>query len=211
MSDLGLYTADVAPFSYAMATGPFAIKLDDPIFGSGGILLSYPQSLAHPYMAGSGSFIAFAGKLKWVRAELRLNLVGSQSNVLASGDLYSRVRVMVIWTKSPYLANYTINTFSIDSQADRRDGDVIFYDKVINLPSTAYDSANGYNVPGCRTLDINLPLWRLPHCDFFSAQSNTVFDTREGSFYLYMCSDSSVAPHPTVSGSSRIYFRKIDQ
>jgi len=207
-SSLGLWTADLPISSTAISTTNVGWRLDDFVFGSGGILLSYPQSLAHPYMAGAGSFIAFVGRLKWVKLDVRMNLVGSQSNVLLAGDLFSRVRIIILWTKTPYQSAYTLNGFTIDSQVDRRDGDFIFYDKIINLPTTAYDSANGYNCPGLRTIDLSIPLNRLPICEFFSSNSNTIFDTRAGSFYMYVTSDSSVAPHPTLSGSTRLYYRK---
>jgi hypothetical protein len=208
LSSLRYWTADTNLAATGVTVSTQVIRLDALVFGPSGILVTYPQSLAHPYMAGSGSFIAFAGRLRWKKLIVRMNFVGSQANVLASGDLFSRVRMVIIWSKTPYQDAFTMNSLSIDSMVDRRDSDVVLYDEIINLPTTAYDSANGYNCPGLRTVNLDLDLSRLPSCEFFSSASNTVFDTRQGSFYALFVSDSSVAPNPTVSGSTRLYFTK---
>jgi len=201
-----LLTADGVISSFGVGTSivVLATPFDPLLKASTGQLATYP-SVMEPYMAGLSAVYDFKGKVRVERLLITLNLVGSQSNTIAAGDLYNRVRVILIYTNSNYLGTVAFNTFTIDTQPDMRDAQIL-YDQVHNLPSQAFDTVNSYNVPQCKTLKINA--YQNRNFELFSTQGGATWDTRRGNYILYIVSDSAVAPNPLVSGSTRLLYRR---
>lgn len=205
-NDFNLSTGDLIIAATSVTTSTTSFELEDPmVLASTGQWVLFPQVFS-PYMAGVTGVLDFVGRVKYRALELRLNLVGSQTNTFAAADLYNRVRVVVFWTKTPFTANVNINALTVDNLLDRRDVDILFLDKVYNLPSQTIDPA-GYNAPQCLTCDLEVDLSMIPVQEVFSTANGATWDTREGSFYLKVVSDSAATPHPTIAGQSRLYYK----
>lgn len=160
-----------------------------------------------PQMAGQVGVLDFVGKIRVIRVLCRFNLVGSQTNAVLPADLFNRVRLVLVKTRGSYRESINFNSFTIDSPLDVRDCEIM-YDEVINLSSTAFDSASGYNVPATHTTNLNLFLNKT--YDLFSTAAGATWDTRAGSMRLYCVSESSVAPHPILSGHMRLVYKIVD-
>lgn len=182
-------------------TSPFQALL-----GDGGQLATYPQVMK-PCMAGQTGVLDFVGRIRVIRVMCRFNTVGSQANAILPADLFNRIRIVLIRTRGSFRESINFNTFTIDSPLDVRDCEVM-YDEVINLSSTAFDSASGYNVPATHTTNLNLFLNR--EYELFSTASGVQWDTKAGSIRLYCVSESSVAPHPILSGYMRLVYKIVD-
>lgn len=157
-------------------------------------------------MAGLGGVYDFKGKIRVIRLLMRLNLVGSQSNTIVAGDLFNRIRVLVFYTNSNFLGTAAFNSFTIDTMPDLRDARIM-HDKIYNLPTQAFDSLSNYNVPDCKTVDINI--YENRNFEVFSTQGGVTWDTKRGDYYVYVCSDSTVAPNPTLTGSCRLIYKMV--
>ncbi len=166
----------------------------------------YPQ-IFRPFMGASttSNVFTFVGKIRLLYLQYKFNCVGAQANTLVSADLFSRIRVVGVYTRSPYLASINFNDISIDTHVDLRDSELLF-DQIVNLPSQAFDS-NDYNVPGCRTISRTIYLNKL--LEIFSTSGGVTWDSRQGNIRIYAVSDSSVAPHPSISGSTRVIYKVV--
>jgi hypothetical protein len=170
--------------------------------GSSGVVTNAPQA-QYPISYGNGN-VAFEAKFRINYIELMLNFVGSQATALASGDLFNRVRVVVVRASTPYSGSSAISP-DIDSGLDLRDVKNVYLDQIVNLSSTAFDSSSGYNCPATKTLKRRIQVNRV-----FEAYSNTTpyttWDTREQTIAMYVVSDSSITPNPVVSGHIRCFY-----
>jgi hypothetical protein len=205
LSSLKLSTMDLLiPATSISASAASVFKLEASAMGAGGQFASYPQ-VFKPFMAGTvNTTFDFVGRLRMKFLEARLNLLGSQSNTIASGDLYNRIRILFFWSKTNYQGTPSNNAVTIDNLVDYRDIDKVFYDKTHCLSSPAINSTSGYNVPDTQSLHIKIPL-NIMH-EIFSNASGATWDSRVGSFYLVVASDSAVAPNPVLSGQTRLYY-----
>lgn len=204
LSSLSLSTMDTYVLAIAATSAQTTMDLQQVAMGASGQFSAYPQ-VFKPYMAATSTGVRdFVGILHNKFLEGRFNLVGSQTNAILPADTFNRVRVLLYWTKSPFSSSVTTNALTIDTLIDRRDVDVVLYDKVHSLSSTAFDSASGYNVPATRSIELKIPL-NLRQ-EIFSTGGGATWDSRAGSFKLAFVSDSAVAPHPTFSGQFRLYY-----
>lgn len=204
LSSLSLSTMDTYVPSMSVSSSQLSIQLEDAAMGPSGQFAAYPQ-VFKPYMAGTSTGVRdFVGILNFKYLEARINLVGAQTNAILPADTFNRVRVLLYWTKTPYRESTTMNAITIDTLVDRRDIDVVLYDKVHALSSTAFDSASGYNVPATRSLELKVPL--QDRQEVFSSGGGATWDSRSGSYRLALVSDSAAAPHPTFSGQTRLYY-----
>jgi hypothetical protein len=204
LSSLTLSTMDTYIPSSSVSTTQSSIQLEDGAMGPSGQFATYPQ-VFKPYMAGTTTGVRdFVGIIHFKHLELRMNIVGAQTNAILPADTFNRVRVLLFWTKTPYRGTVTSNAITIDTLVDRRDIDVVLYDKVHNLSSTAFDSASGYNVPATRSFELSIPL--SDRQEVFSNGGGVTWDSRSGSYRLALVSDSTAAPHPTYSMQSRLYY-----
>jgi hypothetical protein len=206
LSSLKLSTMDVAiPATSITSSAASVFKLEASAMGAGGQFASFPQ-VFKPFMAGTSSNTTFdfVGRLRYKFLEARLNLLGSQSNTIAAGDLYNRVRILFFWSKTNYQGTVTNNAITTDNLVDYRDIDKVFYDETHCLSSPAINSSSGYNVPDTQSLHIKIPL-SIMH-EIYSNANGATWDSRVGSFYLVVASDSAVAPNPVLSGQTRLYY-----
>jgi len=209
---LMLCTCDkyIAAASVSTSAGAYTLE-DSAMLATTGQFANFPQ-VFQPYMAGlpGNSVFDFTGRIKYRKLEVLLNFLGSQSNAIVAGDLYNRIRLCVVWSKSPYLTAPTVNALTLDTLLDRRDLDLVFIDEVINLPSTAFDAVISTNVPNCKTVKRTFDLNILPEHQVYSTGGGATWNSRSGTFRLYVVSDSSVAPNPIISGQTRLYYDILD-
>jgi len=198
-------TSDLIINSFSISTAVQLIMSPfDPLLkATTGQLATFPQVM-EPYMAGLTGIYDFHGKIRVIRLQFRFNIVGSQSNTIAAGDLFNRFRLIIFYTQSNYLGGAAFNVPTIDSPPDTRDA-LILHDKVYDLSSTAFDSLNNYNVPACKTVDLNI--FENRNFELFSTSGGVTWDTRRGNYYVYAVSDSVVAPNPTITGHCRLIYR----
>ncbi len=139
---------------------------------------------------------------------LRYRLVGAQSNVLASGDLFNSSRQIVWETGATYQDTTIAIGTGLDNWYDNSDIVKIHHDHTVCLPMQAYNSASGYNAPDVRVVERYIPINR--RYDWFSTNNPpTVWDTKRGDILFNFISDSGVSPHPTLWCSIRIYYDMI--
>jgi len=192
------------PATAITSSAASVFKLESSAMGSGGQFATYPQ-VFKPFMGATvNTTFDFVGRVRYKFLEARINLLGSQSSTIASGDLYNRVRVLFFWSKTNYQGTPSNNAITIDSLVDLRDIDKVFYDTVHSLSSTAFDSSSGFNVPATRSLHLKLPLNIMT--ELFSNANGATWDSRVGSFYLVVASDSAITPNPVLSGQTRLYY-----
>lgn len=185
-------------------------KVFDPLIAAGGLLRSFPQLCR---VAAGGS----ANTPKWFKnifarcVELNLNISGSQSNTLVASDLYNRLRVVIWETKFPFSSS-NVASWDIDSLTDWTRVSKLHYDNVVQLSSTAFDASN-YNVPQTAGLRAMIPINH--RYEFRSLTTTgglpTSFDTFEDNLFFGVVSDSTVAPHPNIQGTLRLYYDELDQ
>jgi hypothetical protein len=170
-----------------------------------GLLQSYPQHCT-PQSKGDGAF-RLAARLRLHYIEMQLRYVGAQSNTLLSGDLFNSVRVTIFKTGDSYQSIPITTLQGLNNGLDMRDVEKVYYDKIVDLPSTAFDSTNGYNVPCVKNHKFEIPL----NFDLYCFSTNSVgtggiFETKRNDIMIEITSDSSVIPHPQISYASRLYF-----
>jgi hypothetical protein len=206
---LKLSTADYLIAPVGVSTTPVTYSLEDTtMYPTTGQFAAYPQ-VFKPYMAAStNSVFDFVGRIRYRFLEVRLNFLGSQGNLLATGDLFNRMRVLIVYSKTNYLGTITMNSLTVDRLVDLRDVDKVLADKVICLSSTAYQQSSGYNVPATKTIHLKIPLDYI--VEVFSNAGGATWDSRNGSFEMYIVSDSTVSPNPQVSGQTRLYYEILD-
>lgn len=195
---------DLPLVAISVSTTQQLYKLDDPLFAVSQTLSTYPQTMT-PTMSGQSGVMGFVGRIQFSRLQVKINCVGSQGNFVAAADLYNRIRVVAFWTKTQFSSVLSLNTMTVDSFLDRRDIDFLCFDKVIDLPCTAI-GPTGVIAPGVKTIETNNYL-QVPVTEAFSSNNGVNWDTRSGSFYLLVVSDSTTTPHPAISGETRLSYR----
>lgn len=168
-------------------------------------MTQYPQNCKGYW---NGSNYRLRGSITVHRIEFRAFIVGAQSTVLAAGDLFNFVRIAVYKVGAAYSdSTEQYLGAGLTSGTDIDDMSRVYYDKTHTLSSTAFDSANGYNVPATKV--ISLAMDTLIPFQIYSttatgagANWNTVRDCLK----MDIVSDSVLAPHPTANVSLRFFF-----
>lgn len=192
--------------SSSLTTTATSYKVLSPILGTDGILPNFPFACARPVIL-TGPYMAMESKVHIRSIEVWLNFVGSQSNTIAAGDLFNRVRVVIVGISSAYTTALSL-TPSIDSGLDMRDLERVYLDQVITLSSTAFDVLNSYNVPATKFLNRRIGINKDFSC-FSTTTPYNVWDSRLDSIGMFLVSDSSVAPNPTVTGHIRVHYKLV--
>jgi hypothetical protein len=189
-------------------TTPF--KVLDPLLGAGGLLRTFPQ-LCRVAAGGSANTPKWFKNIQVMGIEYQLNFVGSQSNALIAADLYNRCRFIAWATKYPYSATNNA-TWTLDSLTDWTRVSDLLLDQTVDLVSQAFDSGN-YNAPGAKNLRGMIKYNHRYDCKSTTTAGGlpTAFDTDEDNLLFGFVSDSSVAPHPSVTGAIRLLYRELDQ
>lgn len=155
----------------------------------------------------------------WVdKIVVRLLAVGSLQSTIATADIYNNVRVMIALAKGPF-SGIAVGDFpSATAQFDLKEPVELLYDRTIflqNLASglAAAGSAYGPSPQGVWLQDAEGGAGQ----GYFTIKVNRpiTFDSTSGSSdadhmpLVYLVSDSSVTPNPTVSGEIRVFYRDM--
>ncbi len=159
--------------------------------------------------------IAVNGSVQW-RQRVQIHALefynawtGSQGTALLAGDLYNFGRILLWETRDNYsVANTTEPLNGVHLPLNLVDSRRIFYDKVVTLPSHAFN-AGDYNVPGLSSERCIIVVNQT--YDWFTVVSGaaTGWDTKSGNIFVSYVSDSTANPHPVLNFSVRIYFRLL--
>jgi hypothetical protein len=206
---LSTYTGEMQFWDYQQFVGvtntATSLLCMDPLLTSGGLMNQYPQNCKGYW---NGSVYRLRGRITIKRIELRSFYIGAQSTVLAAGDLFNICRFAFYKVGAAYSdATELYLGQGLTSGSDIDDIAAIYLDKTYTLSSTAFDSANGYNVPATKTdflaMDCNIPL------QIYSTTptgTGAAWNTVMGSLKAEVVSDSLLAPHPTLNVSMRFFF-----
>jgi len=171
------------------------------------VFVNNPQ-ITKPIAFGAGT-IRYQAAIHVHGLCMRYRIVGAQSNVLASGDLYNSTRQIVWETGASYQDTTIAIGTGLDNWYDNSDIVRIHHDHTVNLPTQAYNTSSNYNVPQVIVVEKYLPINR--RYDWFSTNNPpTSWDTKRGDILLNFISDSGVSPHPTLWISCRIYYDMIE-
>jgi len=132
---------------------------------------------------------------------MNMTFIGAQSNTIAAGDLFNNLR-FVIANQATTNQEVSLHVITSTTSAYSPWGSSIYFDKLLSLPSQAFDSSSNYNVPQVIEVKRNVPVNRT--YNFFNIGSG--WDSQAPSLRVYAISDSSVAPNPTMEGTLRIFF-----
>lgn len=137
---------------------------------------------------------------------IRMRAIGAQGTTLLYGDLYNSIRCRLHISGSTFADAPDSLGGGVDLWYDTGDVVRMLYDHLFDLPSTAYNSASGYNVPNVRSDGVYIPLGM--RFDFFSLGASAAgnWDSRKNDIVLTYVSDSSATPHPVLQSSIRLYY-----
>jgi hypothetical protein len=176
-----------------------------PLLGPSGtgILGGYPI-LARPSFVNN--VIIWQTRVRLSRMVVKWRAVGSTGGFVTPGDLYNTMRCVIYKTDEEYATVNIEPLVSVDGGLDLEDTRTVFYDKTILLPTQAFDSSTGTNIPmlasGCLEIPLNLAL----DC-FTSVNAGTSgWNTKLGDLVFSVVSDSSVTPHPSFVCTIRVYY-----
>jgi hypothetical protein len=159
-----------------------------------------------------GQAVLFNGSVEW-RAriyvhhiEVRILVVGSQSNTLVAGDIYNNVRTLCYETRDGTGVVPTPVLTGVVDPLDTIDARFIHLDHMFNLMTQAFNGA-GYNSPGIANEVFNIPIHRT--FEFFSPVSTGTsgWETKVGNIWMSTVSDSSVTPNPTMTYTTRLFYQ----
>lgn len=141
--------------------------------------------------------------------DVDVSIVGAQSTALVAGDLYGTVRYAIVLDGLPYYGTGAVlpspYLSSTMGGTDISDVEKVYVDRKVGLPSQAFDSANGYNVPMVVNQAFRIPVKR--DFTFYSTNAGfTQYKTKNRNIHLDFVSDSGVTPHPTFSMLARVFF-----
>jgi len=182
-------------------------------------------------VSSSGSITALAaiangtgynGRLStriWVdKITVRLLTVGSLQSTIATADIYNNVRVILALAKGPISGVTTGDMPSATAQIDFKEPFMPLYDRTVflqNLASglAAAGSAYGPSPQGVWLQDAEGGAGQ----GYFTIKVGKpiTFDNTSGSSdadhmpFIYLVSDSTVTPNPTVSGEVRVFYRDM--
>jgi hypothetical protein len=170
------------------------------------LLAQYPQYATPTGDTGFG--FRLRQKIVITRFEVRIIIVGAQSNVLLSADLYNTVRVSLIKSGPNYSTaniNYLTSVLAHGVLADTRE---VFVDRTFPLPTQAFNTANSYNIP--QVLEETFAFNTRCVLNWYSTNSaGSSWDTEAYDIKLELVSDSSATPHPQVSVAVRMFYSWI--
>lgn len=191
-------------FSNTITTTPLQYAMLDPFRT---VILPSFSVLWKPSLLGwSPGVKILNAKIRLERVDCRALLTGAQSTTLLAGDLFNSIRYICYKTGNSTLDTQPTPLNNLTEFLDLRDVLKVYTDKLVPLPTQAFDSANGYNVPQVRqdTFSINLG----STLEWYSSDPTgaTGWDTRMYNFLITFVSDSSVSPHPTIEFRQRMYY-----
>jgi hypothetical protein len=146
--------------------------------------------------------------------EILVGLTQSQATALAASDLYNRVRFALVLTGETFLA--PVHTPYLSTNVSASMGDItetqkVYLDLVQSLTSQAFNAAD-YNAPQVKDFRFHVPLNLTLDCVSTTASgSGATWDTRKFNLWFENVSDSSVAPHPAITYSARVFYTPLNR
>jgi len=191
--------------NYTVTTTPIQASALVTLLGFGGLMSSFPQTATPIYNAGYPSLIT---SVVITHADIVMNVVGSQSTTLASGDLYGSLRVGLFLLGTDYTVNPTPPVLgTITSWYDQTDLLKVYLDQSFDLSSTGYDAANSYNIPATETRKLRVPINQRLDLHSTNTTGTNSWDTKLKDLAFCYVSDSALAPSPSINLSARFFFR----
>jgi hypothetical protein len=139
---------------------------------------------------------------------VRARAIGAQGTSLLYGDLFNSLRLILYISGSTLIDTPDALGGGVDTHFNPLDVSRLLMDHQFDLPSTAFDSASGYNVPNVKSQYIYIPINQ--RFDFFSTgSSGSNWDTRKNNLVLGYVSDSTATPHPQFDCYVRMYYDLI--
>jgi hypothetical protein len=204
--------ADAPDLLSSSSTGVTTLKLFNAVQQ---LLIQYPQHATPTVYNNAGTNTPnLRVRILITHLEIVYRWVGAQSNVLAAGDLYNTGRCAWYIEGTPFDGTGATSPVSyltsVMGGTNITDVERVLHDEPIGLSSTAYDSANGYNVPRTICKRITVPVNKT--FTFFSTTAAGVaWKTEMGNMLLDHVSDSTVAPHPSFSHNTRIFMKFLSR
>jgi hypothetical protein len=178
------------------------------LLSSTGILATFPAN-ATPVSSG-GAFQLYR-KIRLKNMLVALTAIGSQSNTLASGDIFNRLRVLIVWSGETYQGSQIspLSNNSVDQWPNLQDVEEVLGDWQFALPSQAFNTSN-YNSPAIKTWRSSIPINRTLECFSTTANGTGAWDNKHGDLVYAAVSDSSVSPNPILLTTVRVYYEIVD-
>lgn len=205
---------DVPYFDFNFSVSPTTtVAVLDPLdglLGAGGLLQGYPQ---HAEGQFSNGVFRLRQRIRLLRCEIRSVFIGAVSNAVLAADLYNNVRCAMYVagedysTPTPpvYLNGVSSGTSTLDIKG-------VYFDKTVSLPSQAYDSTITTPTPQVKNWECSFdPKLTLICYSTTPTGGGAAWDTEERDLILAHVSDSSVAPHPTWTGTVRMFFDYVQR
>jgi hypothetical protein len=172
-----------------------------------GLLQAFPQH-ASPFVTGSVN--GLRQRLYLSHIEFRYQVIGAQSNVITTADMYNTVRIAIVRTGVNYSAVNPLYLSSTIVGSSLNSIQQVYLDRTYSLPSLAFTTAN-YNSPGVINGYVRIPINRYIVCHSGnSTGSGVAWDTEQQDYVINFVSDSSLTPHPTLTYSARFFFDYCD-
>nr|WAE42915.1 MAG: capsid protein [Cressdnaviricota sp.] len=184
-------------------------NLLNTLLANGGILDSQPQANEQRYILASGSTInnTESRKVMITGIYFRLRFIASQATAVITSDLFNSIRHTMFYSDTPYSDSVTQILNDVDGFIDTRDIKRKHFDRMVTLGQNAFDT-NSYSSPQQKTF---IKFFKCRYTlDCFSDNAGTNWQNKKGTLEYQLVSDSAAAPHPTVAGGIRVYFRTLD-
>jgi hypothetical protein len=177
------------------------------LLSSTGVLASFP---ANATPVSSGGTIQLYQKVMLTDALVSVSAIGSQSNALAAGDLFNRIRLLMFWTGETYqnaqVSPLSLNT--VDQWPNLQDVVAVLGDWKIDLPSCAFNTTN-YNVPMVHSWRGKIPINRSLECFSTNSAGTGAWESRQGDLVYAAVSDSTVSPNPNLIFTVRVFYHIV--
>lgn len=187
-------------------------------FNSQAVTSSGTLTALAPIANGTGYNGRLGSKI-WVDfIRVRLLATASLQSTIATADIYNNVRVIIALSKGPF-SGLAVGDFpSTTAQFDLKEPIKLLYDRTLFLNNLASGLASAGSAYGATPSGV----WLQDNeggagQGYFDIKVNEgiVFDNTSGSSdadhmpVVYLVSDSSVTPNPTVSGEIRVFYRDL--
>jgi hypothetical protein len=197
----------VADYNYALtasSTGVTSFTVLDPLLAASGILASFPQRATPVYQNG---VFRLRTRIVIHRVEVRMVVVGAQSNAVLAADLYNTLRTALYKTRINYGDSSIAYLTTVLGGTNLQDIEKIHADRTFSLPSQAYDATITTPTPQVLNWDFMFKPNMVLDCYSTNATgSGAAWDTNGFDLMFDHVSDSTVAPHPTIGFTLRLCY-----
>jgi len=187
-------------------------------FSSQAVTSSGTLTALAPISNGTG-YNGRLGTKIWVDfIRVRLLATASLQSTIATADIFNNVRVIIALSKGPFSGIATSDFPTVGPQFDLKEPVKPLYDRTLFLNNLASGLASAGSAYGATPSGVWLQdLEGGAGQGYFDIKVNqeVTFDNTSGSSdadhmpVVYLVSDSSVTPNPTVTGEIRAFYRDL--